>query len=163
MRHSANDYGSLEKQNINIIAFGCLQEESDMLVLLIEIVCRHCGIRFLMCRRCYRGHVYCSSACRDEAQQLSHREAQRKYRQTEKGRKAHRENEKKRRMGRVEKTVADASILEKIFRVLKFSRGSKRKPRCSFCGAYGTIVDAFPRNHPNRRKYERPVFFRRAL
>jgi hypothetical protein len=54
-------------------------------------------------------------------------------------------------MGRVEKTMADDSILKKIFRVLKFPGRSIHEPRCSFCGVFGKIVAAFPRNSPNPR------------
>jgi hypothetical protein len=27
-------------------------------VLLIELECKHCKLRFNICRKCYRGHVY---------------------------------------------------------------------------------------------------------
>ena len=114
-------------------------------VLLIKIECRHCKTRFLVCRACYRGHVYCCTACRLEAQKISHRNSQRKYRRSEKGKSAHRENEKNRRMGRVKKTMADASILPIIFRVLNYLYRPKQRHRCSFCGVFGKIVGAFPR------------------
>jgi hypothetical protein len=117
-------------------------------VLLIELECRYCKISFLMCRECYRGHVYCSTTCRDEAQAISHRISQKKYRRTEKGKKSHRENEKKRRMGRVKKTVADDSTRQVLFRLLKFTYIPNQRPRCGFCGIYGKIVGAFPRRRP---------------
>ena len=37
-------------------------------VFLIELECNHCKLQFHICRKCYRGHVYCSSSCRREAQ-----------------------------------------------------------------------------------------------
>lgn len=117
-------------------------------ILLIKIVCRHCKKLFLMCRRCYRGHVYCGDACRKEAQKTAHRESQRNYRQTDKGKLTHRENEKKRRMGRVQKTMADDSAMPFVIRVLKFPYRSNQEPRCSFCGALGKIINAFPRRRP---------------
>lgn len=141
-------------------------------VLLIKIKCRHCKTCFLMCRKCYRGHVYCSTACRIKAQKISHRNAQRKYRQTQKGKTAHRENEKKRRMGRIKKTVADASILQRIVRVIKIPYRPKQRARCSYCGAFGKIVDTFPPQWKrsmrwiaknNGRNYGRSFFKRRAL
>ena len=54
-------------------------------VLLIELECKHCQLRFNICRKCYRGHFYCSSSCRREAQVKAHRKAQSQYRTSKKG------------------------------------------------------------------------------
>lgn len=78
-------------------------------VLLIELECSHCKLRFYICRKCYRGHAYCSSRCRREAQLKAHRKAQSQYRTSDKGREAHSHNEKMRRMGKTKKTMADTS------------------------------------------------------
>ena len=78
-------------------------------VLLIELECNHCKVRFYICRKCYRGHVYCSSSCRRDAQMKAHRKTQSQYRTSNKGRQAHSRNEKKRRMGKINKTMADTS------------------------------------------------------
>ena len=67
-------------------------------VLLIELECQHCELRFNICRKCYRGHVYCSNSCRLEAQVKAHRKDQSRYRTSNKGREAHSCNEKKRRL-----------------------------------------------------------------
>ena len=103
-------------------------------VLLIEIECRHCKTCFVMCRECYRGHVYCGTACRIKAQKISHRRSQKKYRRTEKGKTAHRENEKKRRLGRVKKTMADATTRPFFFRLLKFPYIKNQRPRRNASG-----------------------------
>ncbi len=79
-----------------------------------------------------------------EAQLKSHREAQKRYRATEKGREAHRINERNRRMGRTEKTMADESTTPPVFRVIVYPKMSNDMPRCSFCGAFGIMVDVFP-------------------
>ncbi len=51
----------------------------------ISVFCRHCQRGFCVCRCCWRGQAYCCNACRLSAGRASHREAQRRYRQTEKG------------------------------------------------------------------------------
>ena len=114
-------------------------------VLLIELECKHCKLRFNICRKCYRGHFYCSSSCRREAQVKAHRKAQSRYRTSNKGREAHSRNEKKRRMGKIKKTMADTSTNTPPLRVILYPTVQNTKPRCSFCGVYGKIVDVFPR------------------
>jgi len=49
-------------------------------VLLIELECKHCQLRFNICRKCYRGHVYCSNSCRRQAQLKARRKVQSRYR-----------------------------------------------------------------------------------
>ena len=113
-------------------------------VLLIELECNHCQRRFNICRKCYRGHLYCSSSCRREAHIMAHRKAQSRYRTSDKGREAHCHNEKMRRMGKIKKTMADESTNIPPLRVILYPIAQKSNPRCSFCGVYGKIVDVFP-------------------
>lgn len=127
-------------------------------MLLVQINCSLCGLRFSICRRCWRGQAYCSDECRSAGGNLSHREAQRRYRRTSKGRRAHREAERRRRMRLIKKTVDDgtstvhslqykiSSPYGKSFRRY-FRRRIRigRRSRCHFCGKYGTVVDRFPR------------------
>ena len=104
-------------------------------VLLIELECKHCQLRFNICRKCYRGHLYCSSSCRREAQVRAHRKAQSRYRTSDKGRQAHSRNEKKRRMGKInQKTMADTSTNTPPLRVILHPIVQNTKARCSFCG-----------------------------
>ena len=114
-------------------------------VLLIELECNHCKVGFCICRKCYRGHLYCSRHCRREAQLISHRKAQSQYRTSNKGRQIHSCNEKKRRMGKINKTMADESTNTPSLRVILYPIVQNTKPRCSFCGVYGKIVAVFPR------------------
>jgi hypothetical protein len=74
----------------------------------------------------------------------AHRKAQSKYRTSNKGREAHSCNEKKRRMGKIKKTMADRSTNTPPLRVILYPVVQNTRPRCSFCGAYGIIVDVFP-------------------
>ena len=115
-------------------------------VLLIELECKHCKLRFNICRKCYCGHVYCSSSCRRQAQVKARRKVQSRYRTSKKGREAHSCNEKKRRMGKTKKTMADESINFPPLRAISYPIVQNTKPRCSFCGVYGKIVDIFPRS-----------------
>jgi hypothetical protein len=48
-------------------------------------------------------------------------------------------------MGKNKKTMADTSTNTPPLRVILYPIGQNTKPRCSFCGVYGTIVDVFPR------------------
>ena len=114
-------------------------------VLLIELECNHCKLRFNICRKCYRGHVYCYNSCRREAQVKAHLKSQSRYRTSKKGREAHSRNEKKRRMGKIKKTMADTSTNTPPLRVILYPTVQNTKPRCNFCGVYGKIVDVFPR------------------
>jgi len=89
------------------------------------------------------------------AKQKKHREAQRRYRKTPKGKKTHCEAENRRRYGlsqKKQKKMDDATstrlpawciwllwgIGHRIFHAYKTSR-------CHFCQAFGQIVDEFPR------------------
>ena len=114
-------------------------------VLLIELECSHCKAGFYICRKCYRGHVYCSGRCRSEAQLKAHRKAQSRYRTSDKGRQVHSRNEKMRRMGKTKKTMADESTNPPPLGVILYPIVQNSRPRCSFCGVYGKIVSVFPR------------------
>ncbi len=117
-------------------------------VLLIEIECKHCTTHFYICRACYSGQVYCSGKCRNEAYAEAHRKSQSNYRKSYKGRKKNRINAQNRRRidknKKNKKTVADESAFPPSFRVILYPILSNTMPRCSFCGAFGKVVDAFP-------------------
>ncbi len=117
-------------------------------VLLIEIECKHCKTHFYMCRGCYRGHVYCSSKCRLKAYAIAHRESQSNYRTSDEGREKNRISEQnRRRIGRNQenkKTMADETTNPPSLRVIQYPKMQNTEPRCSFCGVFGIIVDAFP-------------------
>lgn len=143
------------------------------MVLLREVQCRWCGKVFCVCQSCWRGQAYCCDACRRAAKGNAHREAQRKYRTTEKGKKAHREAENRRRMGlskKNKKSVDDtASTLQcTASTITKCAKASAmdhplewgatpllRMGRCHFCGSAGVIVDRFSRRGYGRQNYRR--------
>jgi hypothetical protein len=47
-------------------------------------------------------------------------------------------------MGKIKKTMADESTNPLPLRVILYPIVQNTKPRCSFCGVYGKIVDIFP-------------------
>jgi len=62
--------------------------------------CPRCQTLFAICRRCDRGHVYCSPRCSAEARSESLRRARRRHRQSPEGRLDHRDRERERRRRR---------------------------------------------------------------
>jgi hypothetical protein len=84
-----------------------------------------------------------------------HREAQRKYRRTEKGKKAHRQAENRRRHGQNQlhhKKMDDATSISggswdkgKLASEKCRDLVAAMEPRCHFCGVIGQIVGEFPR------------------
>lgn len=140
--------------------------KNNALVLLLQIECRWCGTVFCICRCCWRGQRYCSAECRIAAKGKAHRKDQRRYRRTEKGKKAHREAENRRRMGltkKKEETMDDTgSTLRYSCLKIGFAglngrdegdgAAGLRIGRCHVCGSWGVIVDRFPRRGYGKRK-----------
>lgn len=128
-------------------------------MLLIKIRCKFCQCFFHVCRRCFRGQVYCCDFCRIEGKCRKHREAQRRYRETLKGRKNHREAENRRRQRRKDKGIGkkldDATstlqvkwailMMFLIYRLVFARKSGFSGPRCRFCGIGGQVVSEFPR------------------
>ncbi len=130
---------------------------------LIIVCCRLCDKWFCICQCCWRGQAYCSAPCRRAGRLRSHREAQWRYRKTEKGRKAHRLAENRRRHREktpVSKNMDDASSKSGFdMQTWKSRRENSAdfhpdfQNRCHFCGLIGEIVPKFP-----RRRYGNRVF-----
>ena len=128
-------------------------------LFLVEVCCRWCEERFYVCQRCWRGQAYCSEECRRFGRGRVHREAQRRYRQTPKGKKAHRQGENRRRHGwskKNEKKMDDPSskrwtgcaigvLISAYFLTVRAREWFDRSRRCHFCGCRGRVVDRFPR------------------
>jgi hypothetical protein len=135
------------------------KSESGFVLLLRQIQCKWCHILFCICRRCFRGQAYCSDECRIAARHHHHREAERRYRQSPKGKKSHREAENRRRhrsRKKNQKKMDDPSStpmsgycmsLLTWVRLIVFhaTRWCDQSGYCRFCGCSGTIVAAFPR------------------
>jgi len=151
-RRAPSTIGSPTTHSLFTMASDGLQGLEAIFLLLIEVACRWCGRTFYVCRRCWRGQAYCGEVCRRLGSQRAHREAQRRYRQTGKGKKAHRQGENRRRHGwsaRDEKKMDDGTSRGASLPVIGFferswKRGHEAK-RCHFCGCRGRVVDRFPR------------------
>lgn len=134
-------------------------------MLVIRIYCGCCGRIFYVCRKCYRGQIYCCKECRKAGYREIHREAQRRYRQTGRGKEKHQKAERKRRMKR--KGCGLAQILYRTCMCISmlirsmFSKGeddaSEKTGCCDFCGASGLIVDVFPRRGYGRSRYKENI------
>jgi len=79
-------------------------------VVLYQLFCRRpgCGVKFHICRHCYRGQVYCSDDCRIKARRSQMDEARRRYRSTPEAKLDQRDRQRKWRLRRSQKnTVMD--------------------------------------------------------
>jgi len=112
--------------------------------LLKEVRCKWCGEIFHVCRSCWRVQVYCGERCRKLCRMQLHREAQRRYRQTAKGKQTHREYEQRRRIKRNEKTMADRGTTAGSGFDIEPRKWSGNGPICHFCGLPGVVVAQFP-------------------
>ena len=124
-------------------------------MLSLQRRCRWCDVVFCICRRCFRGQAYCCDTCRLYGRRKNHRKAQRKYRQTEKGKKNHCEAENRRRHGLSQKkpknmddpssTGLPAWFMTPIKAVKHRLFTAGETVRCHFCGSNGHLVAQFPR------------------
>jgi len=123
-----------------------------------------CREIFYICCSCYRGHKYCSDACRGIARRRQMDAARRRYLLTPEAKLDQRDRQRRWRMRRVKKTVMDQRSVEKIkmrsspgrncaarrlylsvvFLALK--NGLKHvsgAPRCVVCGRSGRLVNPY--------------------
>lgn len=129
---------------------SCLQDWRQFPIsLLKEITCRWCALIFHVCRSCWRGQAYCSSACRYHGRRSSLNKAQQRYRQTDRGKEAHRLSERRRRMGRTmkreKKSMDDQGSTMVGNRVKEGMEVIFKGVRCLFCGSDGPVMVQFPR------------------
>jgi len=127
----------------------------DRMLKLISVFCRWCNAGFCICQSCWRGHAYCSLACRRAGYLKCRRQAQHRYRQTEKGKKAHRLAENRRRHPELypdSKNMDDATTKRPSNMPIEMPRQRNSadfhlhfRHRCQFCGRWGEIVAHFPR------------------
>jgi len=130
-------------------------------MLLIRISCKRCHTPFYICRGCYRGQAYCCDFCRISNRRASLRNAQKRYRRTEKGKKAHREAESRRRQRHSpenRKNMDDQGTTKLIsvprkLETVQFSRLGEIAS-CNFCGRTGKVVSQFPRRGYGKSRFE---------
>lgn len=93
------EIGSLRKKSGAKYSTAMENEESHRI-----FYCPRCGKQVVICRRCDRGHKYCSKECSREARRASNREAARRYQKTPKGARNHAARQKRYR-NRLQSTV----------------------------------------------------------
>ena len=127
-------------------------------IFLKEITCRCCGLFFYVCQSCWKGQLYCCDYCRRETRRKQHNASQKRYRDTEKGKKSHREDEKKRRKKqKSEKTMDDRGSTVVSGDDIESKQVLHTSQCCHFCGKSGTVVSEFPHREYGG-KYSVPVF-----
>ena len=117
--------------------------------------CRGCGAVFSICGHCDRGHCYCGPACRRAARQRQRRQANRRYQQTDAGRRTHRIRQRNYRLRRSEARVTDHGSR---MIVRPSSPNITGLGFCAICGGQSRWIDPFGPIPPRRR----PKWQRRA-
>lgn len=130
---------------------------------LISVFCRWCNTSFCVCQCCWRGQAYCSDICRRAGYLRSRRQAQQRYRQTQKGKRAHCLSENRRRY---RKTPPASKKMDDTTSKRSFNMHIRMSPeqhsanfhpdfrnRCHFCGRLGEIVPEFARRKYGNRNY----------
>lgn len=67
--------------------------------------CARCHCQVVICSHCDRGNIYCGKRCSQAARRQSLREANKRYRQTRRGRLAHAERQRRYRQRRRQKVT----------------------------------------------------------
>ncbi len=127
-----------------------------MKIFVKKKICKCCGRNFFVCRKCYKGQVYCSKKCRRAGYLERHRERQKKYQNSEKGKKTRSNAGKRRRKGLKKGTGVFISLMRTCVCLMmlfspadkkyKNSKEAERCETCSFCGkAEGRVTETFPR------------------
>jgi hypothetical protein len=124
--------------------------------------CPCCGIRFPICKSCWRGHWYCGPRCVEHAKIQSRARANRRYRLSEVGKLRQRLAQREYRK-RLKKSVRDHSSKLSTTSLIKSSLNHKPKEEvrvfsmqcCSLCGRkVNFFIDGrrFPRPKYRQRK-----------
>jgi len=71
--------------------------------------CERCNQQVIICSRCDRGNIYCAGQCADLARKEKQAETQKRYLESDKGRKAHARNQDDYRQRQKEKVIYQSS------------------------------------------------------
>lgn len=80
-----------------------------------ELACKTCFIIFWICRRCYRGHRYCSKSCSHVGRRTSQRIARQKHQRSAEGRADHRDRQQAYRDRLKERTGKSDPVTDQCF------------------------------------------------
>lgn len=163
IRFRANGRKQKPKTTIFLHCFPAFCKAGGKKIELIQICCRECALYFCICRQCFRGQAYCCEDCRKKGYRRLHRQVQKRYRHTEKGKEYHRQAEKRRRWRLWQENENAKSAQNKMQPKLKRTislpeqqsllthqeNGLKAIPGqtgyCHLCGSQGIIVEKFQR------------------
>jgi hypothetical protein len=98
-----------------------------------SLSCRGCGVEFHVCRPCWRVQRYCGQPCSKLARRNSHRQSQKKYSKTPKGRQANRDKQKRYRKIHLRQKNSETDHTTEIVKAAIKERHQGN--RCHFCGA----------------------------
>lgn len=130
-------------------------------VILLLLRCKRCLELFVICRSCYRGHVYCGEFCRTQARREGRRKSNREYQSTPEGQQDHRERQRKCRQAKRDQAVAAVAfqpiaetsgvtdtVLKDRSAVPTCAVQSRPQPKviravCSICGRCGPWMSQF--------------------
>ena len=123
--------------------------------------CVTCGIKFWICKSCWRGQKYCSGDCRKSASVKSHRKAQERYSRSNEAKLDRRDyqreyrkkaclhsNQSKQLMCQ-KNSVTDHSSNHRNYQlapVVKHESNIELKNKCHFCGCLRGLTNAKGRN-----------------
>lgn len=90
---------------------------ADPLLVIRLRSCRAegCGSLFWICRRCDRGHRYCSARCWQKVRRQQCREANRRHQQSLEGRLDHRDRQRAYRLRRQERVTDQGRRRDRLF------------------------------------------------
>jgi hypothetical protein len=110
-----------------------------------EIQCRFCSKVFWICRSCYRGHQYCSEACRYSGRRESQRLSRRKHQQSPEGRADHCDRQRAYRNRLKEKgTVMEQSIGTAQTSVQALMEFKSTRQSCCICCRRSRFLEGDP-------------------
>lgn len=109
--------------------------------------CPECRAVFAVCASCDRGQRYCCQSCRDTVRRRQRRAADRRYQQSERGRRSHRH-----RQGRYRERRAGSRVTDQPLMLISSPPPSRRAARyhCLICSRFSTWINPF-RPIPRRR------------
>jgi len=108
-------------------------------VIGFALSCGFCGENFLLCRKCYRGHSYCSNLCKREGYRKNQRSAQQNYEQTFMAKQRHAARQARYRKRQSEK-VTHKSSFELLPTVEQPQAEFHEGDVCRRCGADVSVI-----------------------
>lgn len=100
--------------------------KKDVAFYLLQ--CKWCHSNFVLCRPCYRGHVYCSDECRAMGRREGKRRCNRQNESSEEGKLDHRERQRKCRDSK--RKLKDEESVLLIYRSIGTAAESSAKVGC---------------------------------